>query len=67
MFIRKKYWDQGKSHFNQRHSKYSNETIKLFMLMTRLPKLGFTPFTKDRFRIQSDLGDLEMRSEIDTI
>lgn len=37
------------------------------MLMIRFYKLGFTPFTKDRFRIQSDLGDLEKRSEIDTI
>ena len=37
------------------------------MLMIRFYKLGFTPFTKDRFRTQSDLGDLEKRSEIDTI
>ena len=33
--------------------------------MTRLYKLGFTSVTKDRFRIQSDLGDLQ--TNLDTI
>lgn len=39
----------------------------LSILMTILYKLGFTSVTKDRFRSQSDLGDLETNLEVDTI
>lgn len=54
--------------FSQWHTKSSMRLLSYLSIpMTRLYELGSITLVKDRFRIQSELGGLEKRSEIESI